>query len=76
MMINASAISYQRAGSIPAGWLTAGAKGRRFNSDLICDRKDDNPCLTLIRHIARGHGKVHVNRSKIPIISDDKEGNL
>ena len=67
MMINASAISYQKAGSIPARWLSFGETGCGFDMSLICVRSDDDSGLTYGRTKARGHGKVHVNLSKIPV---------
>lgn len=60
-------ILYQRGGSIPSMWRRL---VRREQGSIPCDTvpcKVDNSRLTLGETNARGHGKGHVNRSKIPI---------
>lgn len=45
------------------GW----CEGVTVRVRLICTALTDNPAVNLGRTNARGHGKDHVNRSKLPI---------
>ena len=60
------------ASEIPKGgfdsrWVADGwCEGSQDGNLMICGGRDDEPPPNSARHMARGHGKVHVNRSKIP----------